>query len=245
MIITTDKEMRDRDPFDHYPTPIRLCEAALSRIDISSSSPIQVLDPGAGTGPWGAAARKRWPIASIYGVEVRDVPKPAGYDFWFARHGYIPLPPPHYPAGPFKDDKAARRALAKYAADLYVYQQPVWSAAANSFDLILGNPPYEYAEEFTRMALHHLAPGGRIVFLFRLAFLEGQDRGVGLWRDYPPYRVDVCSRRPSFTGNGKTDSTAYACYYWRHGHQGDFAGGWLTYQDIAAGQQIMELEEAA
>lgn len=240
MIITTDKEMRDRDPFDHYPTPIGLCEAALSRIDIT---PDQILDPGAGTGPWGIAARKRWPDATISGIEVRDVPPPDAYDMWYAKTGYIPLPPPRYPTGPFKDTKAERRAMAKYAADLYVYQQPVWSGGM--YDLILGNPPYEYAEEFTRMALRHLAPGGRIVFLFRLAFLEGQDRGVGLWRDYPPYRVDTCSRRPSFTGNGKTDSTAYACYYWQHGHQGDFAGGWLTYQDIADGQHVMELLEAA
>lgn len=242
MIITTDKEMRDRDPFDHYPTPLGLCDAAMECIDFT---PRQILDPGAGTGPWGVAARRRWPNAVISGIEVRDTPRPDAYDSWYSKFGYIPVTAPRFPAGPFKDDKAQRRALAKYHADLYVYQQPVWECDPGSFDLIVGNPPYEYAEEFVRMALRHLAPHGSIVFLFRLAFLESQDRGAGLWREYPPYRVSVCSKRPSFTGNGKTDSAAYALYYWRHGHQGDFAGGWISYQDIAEGQQVMEFEVAA
>jgi hypothetical protein len=240
MIITTDKEMRDRDPYDHYPTPIGLCTAALERLDDVPACP-QILDPGAGAGPWGQAARKIWPVASIYGVEVRDTPKPEGYSFWFAKYGYIPISTPRLPLGPFKDDKARVRALKKYEADLWVSQQPVWSAATGAYDLIIGNPPYEYAEEFVRQSLRYLAPTGRIVFLLRLAFLESQERGVGLWREHPPYRVLTCSKRPSFTGNGKTDSAAYAVYYWKHGHQGDFVGGWISYQDIPEGQSVMEL----
>lgn len=238
MIITTDKEMRPRDPFDLYPTPSGLCDAALDPFAIRKRAPL-ILDPGAGAGPWGQAARKKWPTATIVGVEVRDVPQPEGYTAWMSKHSFVPVAVPRMPAGPFKDKKSEERAIAKYEADLYISQCPLWRTT-DKFDLIIGNPPYEYAEEFTRQALRLLAPNGRIVFLFRLAFLEGQDRGVGLWRDHPPYRVATCSRRPSFTGNGKTDSTAYACYYWRHGHKGDYAGNWLTWQDVAEGQSLMD-----
>ena len=239
MIITTDKEMRDRDPHDFYPTPLGLCDAALQILDFEGAAP-RILDPGAGAGPWGQAARRRWPAAEITGIEVRDVPQPEAYDRWIAQTSFVPTPAPRLADTSYKDEKTQRRARAKYEADLYVHRCPVWRTSEH-FDLIIGNPPYEYAEEFTRRALQLLAPEGRIVYLFRLAFLEGQDRGVGLWLDHPPYRVATCSRRPSFTGDGKTDSTAYACYYWNHDHQGDFAGSWLTWSDVAEGQLLMDL----
>lgn len=239
MIITTDKEMRDRDPFDFYPTPAGLCDSALALVDAPNGNPL-VLDPGAGAGPWGQAARRRWPGAHIRGVEVRDVAAPDGYSQWFPQHSYLRLATPVRPSGPFKDERAEKRAMAKYEADLWMSQRPVWRSSVLN-DLIIGNPPYELAEEFVRQSFKILAPGGTIVFLFRLAFLEGQERGVGLWREFPPIRVATCSRRPSFTGNGKTDSTAYACFYWRHGHQGDYAGSWLRWDDVPVGQEVMAL----
>lgn len=79
-------------------------------------------------------------------------------------------------------------------------------------DLIVGNPPFNAAEEHVRRALK-LRPRYGVGFLLRLAFLAGQDRGTGLWRDYPPVAVYVCSRRPSFTG-GATDSADYAWFVW-------------------------------
>jgi hypothetical protein len=83
------------------------------------------------------------------------------------------------------------------------------------FDLVIGNPPYRIAEDAVRWAVTHSLPaGGAVVMLLRLAFLEGQARARGLWREYPPTRVRVLARRPSFTGNGKTDATAYAIFEW-------------------------------
>lgn len=79
---------------------------------------------------------------------------------------------------------------------------------------MIGNPPYRLAEEAVRWGLTHLRFGGAVVMLLRLAFLEGQARGRGLWREFPPSRVRVLTRRPSFTGNGKTDATAYAIFEW-------------------------------
>lgn len=65
------------------------------------------------------------------------------------------------------------------------------------FDLIIGNPPYSLAEEHVRLCLNMLAPGGSLVFLLRLAFLESQKRKA-LFSEFPPARVITLSERPSF-----------------------------------------------
>lgn len=97
------------------------------------------------------------------------------------------------------------------------------------YDLIIGNPPYKYAEAFIRHSLSMLKDYGWLVFLLRLAFLEEQDRGKDFWRKVPPERVSVCSQRPSFTGDGNTDATAYAVYYWRKGWTGPTRLDWLRW----------------
>lgn len=89
------------------------------------------------------------------------------------------------------------------------------AAVYSGADLVVGNPPYRSAEEFVRQALRDVMPSGMIIFLLRLAFLEGQARMAGLWREWPPTSVHVLGKRPSFTGDGKTDATAYAVYVWR------------------------------
>lgn len=81
------------------------------------------------------------------------------------------------------------------------------------FDLVVGNPPYKFAEQFVRLSMASLREGGRLVFLLRLAFLESERR-LKLWRDYPLKEVWVFPKRPSFTGNGKSDATAYAAFVW-------------------------------
>ncbi|MCK6579935.1 MAG: hypothetical protein L6Q98_17735 [Anaerolineae bacterium] len=88
------------------------------------------------------------------------------------------------------------------------------SAPTPVFDAVIGNPPYKYAEEFIRLCWDYLDIAGFMCLLLRLAFLEGQDRGIGLWRTHPPMKVLVCSKRPSFSANSKTDATAYAVYIW-------------------------------
>lgn len=104
--------------------------------------------------------------------------------------------------------------------------------ANTTFDLIIGNPPYgkpirDAAEFFTRKCYSYLEDERLLVFLLRLAFLEGQDRGKYFWPNYSPKKVTVCSKRPSFTGNGKTDATAYGIYQWEKGWQGDTKLSWL------------------
>jgi hypothetical protein len=122
-----------------------------------------------------------------------------------------------------------RDITAHSAYSTWIHGDYLSSAQTPMYDLICGNPPYALAEPFIRRALRQLQPGGTLIFLLRLAFLAGQARGHGLWRESPPVQVGVCSRRPSFTGNGKTDATDYAIFVWRAGWQGETTLGWLDW----------------
>jgi hypothetical protein len=103
-------------------------------------------------------------------------------------------------------------------------------AYEQGFDLVIGNPPYEHAEEFIRHSLFRLSKRGEMIFLLRLAFLASHSRGAGLWRESPPMIVYVLGKRPSFTGNGKTDATDYALFHWRAGYTGETLLRWLEWR---------------
>ncbi len=186
MILTT-AQLPERRPYDRYPTPEWLAEAAL---DLIETPPEWVLDVGAGNGVWGRAAQHKWPLARIYGVEIQDSPWPDAYNYW-------------------------------HIGDFLQYD-------IMSYDLIMGNPPYKDAEAFIDHAQGLLRRGGEIVFLLRLAFLEGQKRRDGLFKRWPPRHVAICSRRPSFNEDGKgTNATAFAVMCWTLGHAGPTTVSWL------------------
>lgn len=78
----------------------------------------------------------------------------------------------------------------------------------DTVDLVIANPPFSHALRFLEVALQ-TAP--RVAFLLPLAFLSSAKRR-GFWQNAPLWRVLVLTKRPSFTGNGKTDSTDYAWF---------------------------------
>jgi hypothetical protein len=80
---------------------------------------------------------------------------------------------------------------------------------------VVANPPYKHALEFIQRAMW-LAPN--VTMLLRLNFLEGRKR-LPFFQKHTP-DVLVLSRRPSFTGDGKTDATAYAWMRWQAGNPG-------------------------
>jgi hypothetical protein len=167
-----------------------------------SYEPRCILDHSAGTGVWGAVARTYWPKAEIIGVEIQPSEPPPAYDRWYSEWSFF-----------------------DYA--LYARYGEVPTP-----DLIIGNPPFKYAEQFTRLSLAMLRPGQIVLHYLRLAFLEGQDRGKHLWPVYAPAFVDTLSRRPShIPGTTKTDSTAYAIFTWQRGlHRPRYSGGWLEWE---------------
>jgi hypothetical protein len=188
-IIQTDKPLKKRDEHDFYPTPLNYALNGLRLLPVHLT-PQNILDPGAGSGVWGQAARCVYPDALITGIELRPVQRHPAYNFWFT--------------GDFR---------------LLADDEPC-------FDLVIGNPPYKFSEAFVRSSLMMLNPDGYMVLLLPLQFLAGQARGKGLWRKYPPVKVVVCSNRPSFTGDGKTDATEYAFFIWRKGWRGSPSIEW-------------------
>lgn len=79
-------------------------------------------------------------------------------------------------------------------------------------DLLITNPPYSKAEAFIRTALSNRLAWIN-AFLLRLNFLEGSKR-ISFFDEYPLSRVLVLPNRPSFSGDGRTDGTAYAWFVW-------------------------------
>lgn len=89
-------------------------------------------------------------------------------------------------------------------------------------NLIIGNPPYFAAERHIRRGMDLLAPGGHLGFLLRMAFLNSQKRVKSFWDTQPGLRFLLpFARRPSFTGNGKTEHSEYAFYILEKGFTGN------------------------
>lgn len=78
-------ELAPRRKHDFYPTPLEFAQYAVNHLLPAEFSPRHIIDPGAGPGVWGRAARGRYPQALITGVELRAIPKPPYYHFWYNR----------------------------------------------------------------------------------------------------------------------------------------------------------------
>lgn len=94
------------------------------------------------------------------------------------------------------------------------------------YHLIIGNPPFIYAESFVRVGLNNLSEDGLMLYLLPLSFLASKGRAKGLYRHMPPMEVHV-AHRVSFSGNGKVDNTDYAVYIWKRGWKGETSLKWM------------------
>ena len=126
-------------------------------------------------------------------------------------------------------------------------------------DYIVGNPPFDEAQDHIEMALKTAQAG--VGFILRIGFLEGTERYKKFWRWHPATELHTFVRRPSFLerwedgsvgylrkrdDNGEivldrkgvpkkagTDSAAYAFYVWRKFHSGPTTQHFLTWEDPA------------
>lgn len=89
--IFTNKELPKRVADDVYVTPRGFIEAALD-VFPTNLNPDKILDPGAGPGGWGQAARELWPDSYIIGVEKREVEAPIWYDEYHAPMSFLVWP---------------------------------------------------------------------------------------------------------------------------------------------------------
>ena len=105
-----------------------------------------------------------------------------------------------------------------------------FTVTENTLDIVT-NPPYFCAEPFLKHALEISRKQVKIAMLFRLAFLEGQKR-YELFKEYPPRRVYVFSKRLNCAKNGefekcKSSGIAFAWFLWEVGHIGSTELKWI------------------
>lgn len=102
-------------------------------------------------------------------------------------------------------------------------------ADPQKFDWIWTNPPFRLAQQFIATALERSSVG--VAMLVRIAFLEGQDRYLKLFRhDNPTAIYQFVERVPMFKGRLERTSataTAYCWLVWEHrrltaGHRTEF-----------------------
>lgn len=85
------KNNTPRSKNDFYPTPKEVVRFILQR-SIQDKKPVNILDPGAGTGAFGSVARELCPSATIVGVDNLFSWPAAGYNFWLA-YNFLDKPP--------------------------------------------------------------------------------------------------------------------------------------------------------
>ena len=119
------------------------------------------------------------------------------------------------------------------------------------FDLIVGNPPYNkpfkgIGQAFLERARTHLSPRGIIVFLMRSSFAHGQDRYKTLYKSWKPRAIFFSVRRPSFSGDGGTESGDTSVYIWEKRSAPHPYTDWLDwdYDKPDTGQQALPGMEA-
>tara|TARA_R110002020_G_scaffold192856_2_gene393058 strand:+ start:377 stop:949 length:573 start_codon:yes stop_codon:yes gene_type:complete len=112
------------------------------------------------------------------------------------------------------------KPMAKLFGDFYDHGLEEYLEAQGSleFGAIVGNPPFSLAEKHLRLLIPRIEPGGVLVFLLRMTFLGSKSR-VEFFKEHPPSKVIVLQGRPSFTSDGKTDSSEYGLFIWKRDGQ--------------------------
>lgn len=100
----------------------------------------------------------------------------------------------------------------------------------SSVENIITNSPYQWGQKFVERAFELTTR--KVAMLFRLAFLESQERKP-MFESIPPARVWVFSKRLprmhkfGYEGKKSTSMIAFAWFVWDHHYQGPSILGWL------------------
>lgn len=95
--------------------------------------------------------------------------------------------------------------------------------SADHYDVCLTNPPFKNWESFLFACWNYCED---IIFLLPLSALGGKKRR-DLYQEFPLSGLYILAARPSFTGDGATDSMVYAWFHWtpRRLHDGSIKFG--------------------
>lgn len=194
IIVTGDKTKHRRRQHDFYPTPQPAADAivALAPAYDLPDAPF-IIDVGSGGGPFGRAARARWPNAIIWGLEI---------DERFRHRADLSA-----------YDDVLYVDFTELLDDLREMQ-----LRNLAVDLVIGNPPFIHAHEAMELAITLLKPNGWALYLFKLAFLATYTRYEQFYtrRPYLPVATFPLVNRPSFDGTGNTDAQEYGAVLLRN-----------------------------
>lgn len=177
----------ERKPSDFYPTPAATTEALIRWAGPAGllNNVRRVIDPCAGDGAILRVAQRRLGV-STRGIELRHE-----CDIPLSQIG----------------DCSFLVGADAFGPEAQADREWCWREGS----AVITNPPFSLAREFVEF--FHKADQFA-AFLLRLGFLASQKRAPW-WVARPPAHVLVLPERPSFTGDGKTDSADYAWVVWR------------------------------
>lgn len=89
-------------------------------------------------------------------------------------------------------------------------------------NIIITNPPFNFAIEIVQKALNDVADNGYVIMLLRLNFFGSGKRFQFFENNLPKYCF-VHNKRISFTDDNKTDSIEYCHMVWQKGYSPSFA----------------------
>ena len=89
--------------------------------------------------------------------------------------------------------------------------------SADGLHSVITNPPFSLARQFARQALEITIPGDRYVALLLRCNVLGSGPWAHFWNEHPPSKLRPLKRRPSFSGDGKTDGAEYLWVIWDQG----------------------------
>lgn len=166
--------------------------------------PKSILEPGAGEGVFVEALAEKYPQAIIHAFDLdwKEWPKAKGS----ACLDFMKQDP---------DSELIERIRLKLGTPK--------TQRMDRYDLVIGNPPYTNAMGFTERSL---ILGEHVVFILRQGFLASVKRAK-FFRENPPVSVWNQPNRPSFTGDGSTDTADYCWVVWRRGYMDKTSMHWL------------------
>lgn len=153
----------------------------------SSVSSLRILEPSAGTGSFvNACHREFGDAASVSAVEM------------------------HTASIMMLEEQGIARVYGGTIEDRIVDVKK-----SGAFDLVIGNPPYTYAESHIRLGFEAMKDGGYQAQLLRQGFFSTDERAE-FWKEYPLKYMYQLVERPSFFGSGN-DASEYALFVWQKG----------------------------
>jgi hypothetical protein len=187
------------DPLERHYTPLAFARAAVRYLAdqgiIHAVETNTVLEPSAGSGAWLRALHDE-EVGGFYTAVDADPEAPALRPSSYITRGVC---------GRFETQSQAALQGASPAR------------LGRAYDLIIGNPPFSWAENHARHGLQMLSPKGRLVFLVRQSFLATKER-FPFFDQCPPAHVVMVSRRICFGkdkhGRYSVDNAEYALAVW-------------------------------